>query len=567
MHGTREASTTIDSLYRISSLVGQTEDPHEALDLILQEIVDVLDASSASVALINPDTKYLEVEAYKGLSRDIEDVKLAIGQGITGRVALHGYPQRIEDVRDNPHYIAVKDDVRSEIAVPMITEGTIIGVVNVDSERTAAFSEEDLKVLTLLTNEATRAVSRLWLINQLKDKADQLQTLVTTGQELVSRRDMQSVLDAITREALNLMNSRICAILLLNPDGKTLKLSSLAGIENGNLDVEDLNIEDSSVGVAISRRKQVSVLDLPQTEEHHFIELTQREGLVSLLSTPIIFEDEVIGVLNAYTDKVHRFNNDEKQVFSTLASLGAVAIENTRLYSRVFTSEDSLRKNERLTTLGLLAAEIAHEIRNPLTVIKLLFDSLDLRFDEGDPRGRDVSVIVEKINHLEEIVGRVLSFGKSRTELHARYGLCKLVEETLLLVRLKLEQSNVHLIYATPADMLFVEVHKGQIQQVILNLVLNALKAMPHGGTIRVEISAEEADGQKRAKVEITDTGSGIAEELQSSIFESFLTGTRDGTGLGLSISKQILKSHRGEIELVESGSKGTTFRFWLPQL
>lgn len=567
MQVAREASQTIDSLYRISSLVGQTEDPHEALDLILQEIVDVLEASSASVSLINPDTKNLEIEAYNGLSRDIEDMKLSIGQGVTGRVALLGYPQLIEDVRNDPHYIAVKESVRSEIAVPMITEGTIIGVVNVDSERISAFSEEDLKLLTLLTNEATRAVSHLWLINQLKDKADQLQTLVITGQELVSRRDMQSVLDAITREALNLMSSRLCAIFLLNPDSKTLRLRSLAGIENWETHAEDLHIEDSSVGVAISRRKQVSVLNLPQTEEHHFIDLIQREGLVSLLSTPIIFEDEVIGVLNAYTDKIHRFNNDEKQVFSTLASLGAVAIENTRLYSRVFTSEESLRKNERLTTLGLLAAEIAHEIRNPLTVIKLLFDSLDLSFDSNDPRGRDASVIIEKINHLEEIVGRVLSFGKSRTELHARYGLCKLVEETLLLVRLKLEQSKVHLIYSPPPEMIFVEVHKGQIQQVILNLVLNALKVMPLGGIIRVAISLKEKDGHRRAVVEITDTGSGIPQELQDSIFESFLTGTREGTGLGLSISKQILKSHRGEIELVESSSQGTTFRFWLPQL
>lgn len=567
MQVAREASQTIDSLYRISSLVGQTEDPHEALDLILQEIVDVLEASSASVSLINPDTKNLEIEAYNGLSRDIEDMKLSIGQGVTGRVALLGYPQLIEDVRNDPHYIAVKESVRSEIAVPMITEGTIIGVVNVDSERISAFSEEDLKLLTLLTNEATRAVSHLWLINQLKDKADQLQTLVITGQELVSRRDMQSVLDAITREALNLMSSRLCAIFLLNPDSKTLRLRSLAGIENWETHAEDLHIEDSSVGVAISRRKQVSVLNLPQTEEHHFIDLIQREGLVSLLSTPIIFEDEVIGVLNAYTDKIHRFNNDEKQVFSTLASLGAVAIENTRLYSRVFTSEESLRKNERLTTLGLLAAEIAHEIRNPLTVIKLLFDSLDLSFDSNDPRGRDASVIIEKINHLEEIVGRVLSFGKSRTELHARYGLCKLVEETLLLVRLKLEQSKVHLIYSPPPEMIFVEVHKGQIQQVILNLVLNALKVMPLGGIIQVAISLKEKDGHRRAVVEITDTGSGIPQELQDSIFESFLTGTREGTGLGLSISKQILKSHRGEIELVESSSQGTTFRFWLPQL
>ncbi len=566
MEAVQEESGIIDSLYRISSIVGQTEDPHEALGLILEEIVHVLRATSASVALINPDTNRLEIEVYEGLPVRIEGLELALGQGVTGRAALLGKPIRIEDVREDPHYITVKDSVRSEMAVPMMLEGMAIGVVNVDSEQTAAFSESDLKLLTLLTAEATRVVSRLWLFNQLKEKAGQLQTLVTIGQQLVSRRDLQGVLDAITERARTLMNCRICAIFLLNPDGKSLKLRSLAGVKNRGEYDEDLKVEESSVGVAISRKKQVSVLNLPRTEEHHFIDLTQSEGLASLLSTPIVFEDEVIGVLNAYTDTVHRFNNDEKRVFATLASLGAVAIENSRLYARVFSSEESLRKNERLTTLGLLAAEIAHEIRNPLTVIKLLFDSLDLEYPQGDPRAQDAEVIGEKLNHLEEIVGRVLNFGKSRTEMHARYSLNRLVEETLLLVRLKLEQSEVHLVYTPPNGDLVIDAHKGQIQQVVLNLVLNSLHAMPDGGVIRINLQGVEKDGQRRAEFTISDTGCGIPKEMQERIFESFLTGAKGGSGLGLSISKQIVKSHHGKIKLVKSDASGTTFRVSLPQ-
>lgn len=557
----------VDSLYRISSLIGQIEDPHEALIIILKEVVRALNASSASVSLINPDTNHLEVEAYEGLPIGIASLHLALGEGITGRVALMGRPIRIGSVRTSPHYIPIKDSIQSEMAVPMLLDGAVIGVVNVDSEEPDAFTENDEKLLTLLTNEATRVVSRLWLVNQLKEQADQLKSVLNIGQELVSQRDLQGVLNAITSEARELMNCRLCAIFLLNAQNMTLTTRALAGVDNWRQYSEELPIEQSAVGVAISRRKQVSVLNMRLSEEHHFTHLVQELGLVSLLSTPIIFEGKVIGVLNAYTNKVHRFNNDEKRVFSLLASLGAVAIENSRLYGRVFSSEESLRKNERLTTLGLLAAEIAHEIRNPLTVIKLLFDSLNLDFGTEDPRSQDVYVIRDKIKHLEGIVGRVLSFGKSRTELHVRYDLCQLVEETLILVRLKLEQSNVHLAYEPKSRPVYVDVHKGQIQQVVLNLVLNAVKAMPGGGVIHIVISAEDFGDQKRGVVEITDTGSGIPDELQPQIFESFLTGSRDGTGLGLSISKQILKSHHGQIELVESSSAGTKFRFWLPLL
>lgn len=558
----------IDSLYRISSLVNDTEDPKEAFQLILEELMRVMRASSASIALINPDTNSLEIEAHLGLKHDTDQLSLPLGFGITGWVALHGKPLLIPDVREDPRYIAFKKTIRSEMAVPMLLRGDPVGVVNVDSEQPDAFNENDLKLLTLLTNEATKVVNRLWLIRKLKEKADQLQSIIDIGQQLVAKRDTRYILDSITEQGLRLMGCRLCAILLLTPDNRSLRLQSIAGA-SGSMDYnEELLLEDSSVGVAIQRKKQVSVFNMAFTEEHHFVPLVQQEGLVSLLATPILFEDEVIGVLNAYTDKPHRFTNDEKRIFSSLASLGAVAIQNARLYHRVFSSEESLRKNERLTTLGLLAAEIAHEIRNPLTVIKLLFDSLDLDYQADEARQRDVSIIREKINQLEEIVGRVLNFGKSRHELHARFDLRQLVEDTLHLVRLKMEQSGLTLEYHAPEQPLFVNVHKGQIQQVVLNLVLNAMQAMPSGGRIAIQLSSRTSDTQQsQAVFRIQDHGSGMPPEIANTLFESFLTNRKEGTGLGLAISKRILKSHRGNIELIDTGPSGSCFEFWLPQI
>jgi len=105
-------------------------------------------------------------------------------------------------------------------------------------------------------------------------------------------------------------------------------------------------------------------------------------------------------------------------------------------------------------------------------------------------------------------------------------------------------------------------VNKGQIQQAILNLILNATQVMPDGGRIHISTTLE-AEG--RAQFTIRDNGPGMPETIQAEIFDSFLTNRSDGTGLGLSISKRILRSHRGDIELVESSPAGTTFRFWLP--
>jgi signal transduction histidine kinase len=128
-----------------------------------------------------------------------------------------------------------------------------------------------------------------------------------------------------------------------------------------------------------------------------------------------------------------------------LADLGAIAIQNAFLYDRVFSSEEILRKSERLTTLGTLAAEIAHEIRNPLMVVRLLFDSLELSEEADAHQEKDLSIIREKLNHLDQIAGRILDFGKSREAFRLQCPMREIMTEAALLVRLKLEQSKVTL--------------------------------------------------------------------------------------------------------------------------
>ena len=551
----------IDSLYRISSLVSDTEEPKVALKLILDEIYRVLKPNSASISLVNSDTKRLELEVSIGLPEDWEDMDLALGQGITGWTALHGRSIIVSDVRKEPKYISIRPEILSEMAVPMEDRGMVIGVVNVDSEEVNAYDEHSLKVLTLMTNEASRVIARLWLIKQLRTKANQLESLVNMGQRLVGKLETDDILTDLAHEGRQLLDCHSCALFLLPSGSQELELHTMIS-STGKVDAQvKMNLNDSVVGAAIHRRKQVEVNDLSFTEENEFLSIIRTKGLVSMLVSPILLGNEIVGVLNAYTKRKHRFNNDEKKVFAALSSLGAIAIQNARLYSRVFTTEESLRRNDKLTTLGMLAAEIAHEIRNPLTVIKLLFESLDLDFGKQDARSTDVTVISEKLDHLEEIVERVLSFGRSREDMHSRQDLNNLVKEALRLVRLKLHQQKIRIKFEPEKRGLLVDVNKGQIQQVLLNLILNATQAMPRGG--RIEISTGLEDDQ--AVLAIRDNGHGIPESIRGQIFESFLTNRADGTGLGLSISKRILRSHRGDIELADSSPNGTTFRFCLP--
>ena len=557
----------IDALYRISRVVNRTEDTHEALEIIIDEILHVLPAESAAIELINPDRNCLSIEVQRGFPRNIAQTELRVGQGVTGWVAFHGKPLNLGNVKLDPRYVEIDANIVSELAVPMQTDDdSIIGVMNIDSSRENAFSEQDEKVLTLMAAEATRVLSRLWLIQQLRQTAGQLEALIDIAHSIVSKRQLDEILRTISTRSRELISCSLCAIFLRDPEEGSLSLRAASG-PSGNMNIEEtIRLQDSSIGTACRRGKTIEITDLARIEEHHFQNLIQEAPLASMLSCPIKFEEEAVGVLNVYTDKPHRFSDSEKRLFETLASMGATAIRNARLYERIFQSEELLRRSERLTTLGLLSAEIAHEIRNPLTVIQLLFESLSLDFPEDDLRNKDVRVIREKLEQLESIVSRVLSFGKSQHEMHSRYDLHKLLDDTLHLVRLKLKQSKVDVEYSQNyPDPIMVNVNKGQVQQAILNLLINANQAMPDGGCIHISSTIEELNGENQAIIRISDSGSGIDPELHDSIFDSFLTSRPDGTGLGLSIVKRILKSHSGTISVESSSSDGTTMKISLP--
>jgi signal transduction histidine kinase len=554
------------ALYRISSLTGRIDDPREALTAILTVAIETLHAFSGSISLLNPDTGKLEIDVHHGLFTDADEVTLRLGQGITGWVAFHGRPQLVANVAADPRYVPIRKEVRSEMAAPMVESGgQILGVINVDSDRLGGFDEVDLALLIRISEEATAVMQRLWQLRHLKGKARQLESLITIGQSLVGKLEQQELFDTITRDARVITSTRACAFYLHNVPRDTLSLISLTTDVALPQPAPEWPVSSCLLSAALHTRRQIEFLNIQSPEFRDVADLPADPTLRSLLAAPVVYENEVIGVLAVFTDHIHRFNNDEKRLLAALASLGAVALQNSRLYSRVFQSEESLRKNEQLTTLGLLAAEIAHEIRNPLTVIKLLFGYLDLDFPSDDPRRTDVRVISEKLDQLEAIVSRVLNFAKAPSSLHSRWALTDMVGDTIVLIRLKLAQSKIQLRFEPPPRPLVVEVHKGQIQQVLLNLLINSTQAMNDGGKITICCSTETRSETEFALIDITDTGRGIPEELRAHIFDSFLSGRSDGTGLGLAIAKRIMLSHYGDITLLESGPTGTTLRLALP--
>jgi signal transduction histidine kinase len=563
--------------YRINAIASRTEEPLEALRAILRMLVEEFGAASGSIGLLSPDSGRLELEVQHGLPlKEGDELGLRPGQGVTGWVAFHGKPLLVPDVTTDGRYVRVRPEVRCEMAVPLLEPqrvveeaSQVLGVINLDSDTVGAFTAEDLALLVQCADETTAVMQRLWRLQQLHAKARQLEVLIESGQALVAKLEEHELLETVVRDARRVSHARACALYLHDAPSHTLFLAAWADPE-GSSSYRDgqaarLPVGECALAAAVHTLRAVEFSNIHTADFQDLPDIPKDPSLRSMLATPMLVDGELIGVLAIFTDRIHRFNNDEKRFSSALASIALVALQNARLYARVFQSEDSLRKNEQLTTLGLLAAEIAHEIRNPLTVIKLLFGYLGLDFPEGDPRRTDVRVIGEKIDQLEAIVSRVLSFAKAPSSLHSRWSLAEVIDDTVVLIRLKLAQNKIQFRFVKPERPLLIEAHKGQIQQVLLNLLINSMQAMPTGGSITVATSTLDREGSECVAIDVSDSGSGIPDALRERIFDSFLSGRPDGTGLGLAIAKRILRSHHGDIMLQATGSGGTTMRMILP--
>jgi signal transduction histidine kinase len=557
----RERFERLQALHNISTALNTTLDPRQVVSLVLREAVRITQADSGSVVLLNPETGRLDIEDSFGLGPGAAQVKLRLGEGITGWVAEHGRPLRVGDVTQERRYVAVRESVRSELAVPLEFEGQVQGVLNVDCDRLEAFSAADEELLLAMAAQAARVLHNAWLIRQLRQRATQLETLITIAKEILLPLTLEEVLRHIVREARRLMRARLCSVLLMTPDREELELKASDGAGEDYVRRPNLKVSDCLVGVVVRRKRHLAIPNVQESDQYRHTELARQEGLVSLLSVPLVSGDEAIGVLSVYTAEPHRFSNDEILLLTALAGLSSVAVRKAQLYEKVVDVEEQLRQNEQLSALGLLAAEIAHEIRNPLTVVKMLFHALDLRFPGDDPRSKDAAIIGEKMDQMNRILDQTLIFARrSEPELKPT-DVNALFDDVLLLVRHKLAQQGIQLQWRPAAGLPLASLDRTQIEQAALNLILNAAQAMPKGGTLTLTTEAREPG----VCVSISDTGVGMTDEMQQRLFEGFLTTKTSGTGLGLAVVRKIIDAHHGRIEVDSAPGQGSTFRVFLP--
>jgi two-component system sensor histidine kinase HydH len=260
---------------------------------------------------------------------------------------------------------------------------------------------------------------------------------------------------------------------------------------------------------------------------------------------------------------VNRFVTENRRQSSRYRELAETLAETNRQLEQ---AQEEARRSERLAALGQLSAGLAHEVRNPLGVIKGSAEMLNKKLQSTDPVTSELAgYISSEVNRLNTIVSRFLDFARPARLERRPEEIPALVERALKAVQDRWPQAQVEVERRYAANLPAVSVDADLCEQVFTNLVLNAYEAMPEGGKLTVSITATNSDGRRGVEVDVQDGGPGIPPDLRGQIFNPFFTTKEGGVGLGLSIVSKIVDDHRGWIRVASQPGEGACFRVFLP--
>lgn len=558
------------SLTPISEAMGADKSPKELLQLILKAAFSITRASSASLMLIDSATEMLSVEAAEGFKdKKIFNTRLAVGQGVTGWVAETGVPLRIGNVRKDPRYVRVQGNLRSELAVPLKIGGKILGVISVDSTRLNHFTAEDEALLASLAAQSARVIHTTRLYEEARRRAQELELLSEVSRGLSSTLDLKEVLANAVDQTAKVCNAAIVSVFLVSEDNRSLEMAACHGGSDRYRGQPAVAADSNFMKRLIDSDKAVIVPDVKAGNNDSEFHIDPQA--VSLLAVPLFSRNRLLGLLCVFGAEGRNFDAHDSRLLESLARSAALAIENARSHRRIVTAEEALRAAEKFSMLGELAAGLAHEIRNPLTSIKMLFGSLLKSSPLTSENAGDADMISKQIVRLETIVEGYLATARAQVEPTHRkiVDLNSTVDESMLLLATSAHEGQRMCIEVCDGE-LPVRGDPTQLSQVVYNLVLNAIQAVDKRGRITVSTGWVRAQGKKTGEIfmEVADDGPGLPEQVQLKLFQPFITTKKSGVGLGLSIVKRIVEAHGGRLE-VESPrqglNRGALFRAVLP--
>jgi signal transduction histidine kinase/putative methionine-R-sulfoxide reductase with GAF domain len=562
----RPEAKEINALLEISKAIASDLYLEDVLRLIVTVTANLMDSKICSLWILDEKDQKLKLKATQSISEEyLKERSLAMGEGVVGHVAIHNQPMAILNVIKEPLYkekeLAKKEGLVSMLSVPMCIKDRVIGVINCYTSYPHSFSKNEEEMLTTVANQAAICIENSGLMETLD--IDEILRLVLEG--VTKNIGFDRARLYLVNERMNLLECRMAVGI----DEERIKGITLR-----------LDPEDSVVARSIYEKQPFIIPDASKDPRVNPI-IKEKFNLHSLVVIPLLAKEKALGAIAA--DFIEPNKNITKEALESVmafAQQAGLAIHNAFMYQELKTfsqqmeekiqkttadlrkTEAQLIRSEKLAALGQLAAGIAHEIRNPLTSINILIHSLTENLPSGTSHREDLQVIEEEIHRINEIVDQFLRFAKPAPPLLEKGDVISIFEETLQLLRPQIEKQRI-IVQKEFQPLLPILMDREQMKQVILNLLLNAVQAMPKGGYLALKGHIPEDD--QWIKLSIQDSGVGIPGEDMNKLFDPFFSTKEGGIGLGLSIAHRIIDQHHGKIEVESAPGKGTLFTLWLP--
>jgi len=371
-------------LHEVAKDISSNLELKELLSRIVTMIMNLVTADSCLIYLYDrPNDELILTASNKPKEKSIGRVKLKIGEGVTGWAAKEKRPvvlpkEAYKDQRFKTFSSLEEDKYQAFMSIPILSKDEVVGVMNIRNMEVYNYPEHQVNLLFTVSRYLGSAIHNTIIYEEVIRKAKQLDLLSEVSRTIVSDHYLKEILQLIVTMTAKVMDSQICSIMLLDEKRNELFIAATQSLSQEYLSKPNLKVGQSISGRVVLEKRPITVLDVTKELGYMYPDVARNEGIVSLLSVPMMVKDRAIGVINSYTKSEHKFRQEESSILQAVANQAAVAIENTHLSEEILTAKEALESRKVIERAkGILMKELG--VSEDEAYKKIHKKSMDLR--------------------------------------------------------------------------------------------------------------------------------------------------------------------------------------------